>query len=53
MKPFHSKTQYLRAWDENLDGCLAVFDTMDRLFAVTEKPMVTAMPIMLTVYALN
>lgn len=53
MNVFQGRQQYSGSWDEYLDCCIEVFETIVNMSAVTEQQVLTALPVMITGDALT
>lgn len=53
MKAYHGKPMFTGHWEEDLDGCLNVFNTLSAMCEITPKQKHRALPVMLKGDALN
>lgn len=53
MKSYYDKPVFLGHWEEDLDGCINVFNTMAEMCEVSPREKLRAIPVTLTDDALN
>lgn len=52
MKAYHGKPQFGGGWDDDLDNCLGLYETLLKMCSVTQEQMLAALPVVLTVDAM-
>lgn len=53
MKEYVGKTTFTGGWDEDLDSCIGVYETLTKMFEVTNDEMFRSLPVMLSGDALT